>query len=367
MISFKEKFTWFIEIKEFCLILRWYVVKKLSGVGASLEEVKGIIVDILKAKRGVYHRPFVHITLVVIVVLGIFLAPLLANQYPTAAVNDIENSPPTIGIRLPSDMESIDVNTNESQKPRRDVISHEVKGGENLSSIAKQYGVDTISINALNKFSKDHVIHPGDLVKIPPVIGVIVKVESGDTIYSLAKKYNLASAQAIVDWPYNTFVDDEKFSLATGQTLVLPGGSPPKEKPVILDLRKTPDVPLFARGNGLFSWPSVGVITQYFSFYHNGLDVASNNAPAIIAADSGRVVTVLYHNHDYGYHVIIDHGNGYKTLYGHMSRIDVSVGDNVARGQRLGIMGSTGRSTGPHLHFVVYKNGVAINPLGLLK
>ncbi len=362
----KRKFRLLFDVVEFLATLRWYVGKKLFFLGTNFEEVKGILVDLLKARRGVYHRHFLHAGLVVLVIVGVFSTPLLANRYPTAASSGDENSSPSVSIQL-QDLTQLDVTTQESQKPRRDVVEHEVKGGETLSSIAKDYGVNAESIAYLNNFSVNKLLRPGDKIKIPPVIGVVVKVQRGDTIYSLAEKYNLPTPQPIVDWPYNTFVDDEKFTLAVGQTLVVPAGTPPKEIPAPASLQKTPEVPLFARGSGIVSWPTQGVITQYFTFYHNGIDIANSQGTNIAAADSGRVVSILYETYGYGYHIIIDHGNGYKTLYAHLSRIDVSVGDNVSRGQHLALMGSTGRSTGPHLHFVVFRNDSAMNPLGVLK
>lgn len=358
------------DLVEFVKILRWYFAKKLHFLGTGFEEGKGIIVDILMARRGAYSRPFLHFAMVALCVVAIFFAPIILSQYPTSQNGALafENQVPSAVLKISIDAGSVQIETQESQKPRRDVIDYIVKNGETLSSIGKLYNVDVDSIKTLNKFDNVHLIHPGDTIKIPPVSGVIVKVNSGDTIYSLAKKYGLPSAQAIVDWPYNTFVDDEKFSLAAGQTLVIPGGVPPAEIPIPAPaLQQTPGSQLFAKGNGILSWPATGVITQHFAFYHNGLDIAANGGPPIYAADSGRVVTVLYQTHGYGYHVIVDHGNGYKTLYAHMSRIAVSVGQNVSRGDKLGSMGSTGRSTGPHLHFTVYKNGVAVNPLSLLK
>ena len=124
---------------------------------------------------------------------------------------------------------------------------------------------------------------------------------------------------------------------------------------------------IIAGGNGQFQWPTNGVITQYPVWYHMALDIANNAAPGIAAADSGTVSLVEYLRYGYGQHVIVDHGNGLQTLYGHMSEIYVKPGDRVARGQIIGRMGSTGRSTGTHLHLEVRKNGVIVNPLPFLK
>lgn len=352
---------------EFGKTLSWYGQKKLSAMGSWFEVGKSLVVMVLKARRGTYQKPFLHVGMVFLGVVAVVSTPIILNQYPTSA-----NASAVLGATSPSavlnqatDISAIQTETVESEKPRRDVIEYEVKAGDTLSAIAKNYGVDADSISYLNDFSKYRVLKPGEKIKIPPVSGVIVTVKSGDTIYSLAKKYGLPTAQSIVDWPYNIFANDETFALSVGQTLVIPGGKPPEEKPVPARvIFKTTPV---AGGTGQFLWPTTGIITQYFSWYHPGDDIANSTGTPVAAADSGRVVTVTRDNRDYGWHVIINHGNGYSTLYGHLSRIDVSEGQNVSRGQQVGLMGSTGRSTGPHLHFEIRTSGGRINPLSVLR
>ena len=119
--------------------------------------------------------------------------------------------------------------------------------------------------------------------------------------------------------------------------------------------------------SGQFVWPTQGTITQRFSWYHPGLDIANRSLPTTVAADSGRVIYAGWDASGYGYMVLVDHGNGYKTRYAHMSQIMVISGQTIGRGQAVGKMGSTGRSTGPHLHFEIYLNGVRVNPLSYLK
>jgi murein DD-endopeptidase MepM/ murein hydrolase activator NlpD len=355
------------DIVEYGKTLGWYGSKKVAFFGLYFETGKSIVVTVLKARRGSYQKPFLHVGMVFLTATAVLSTPIIVNQYPTAAsASSVTNmTPPSAVVNTATDITNLETVTKESDKPRRDVEEYLVRSGDTLSSIAQNYGVDTDSIAYLNDFADTKILRPGDKIKIPPVSGIIVTVKSGDTIQTLAKKYGLPSAQPIVDWPYNSFVNDETFSLAAGQTLVIPGGKPPAAAPVIPRSVSAPTI--FAGGTGQFVWPTGGVITQYFSWYHPADDIANNIGTPILAADSGRVVTVLYENHDYGYHVIIDHGNGYRTLYGHMSRIDVTEGQNVGRGQMIGLMGSTGRSTGPHLHFEIYRSGGRVNPLGLLK
>ncbi|CAM5197833.1 Murein DD-endopeptidase MepM/ murein hydrolase activator NlpD OS=Ureibacillus acetophenoni OX=614649 GN=SAMN05877842_105181 PE=4 SV=1 [Ureibacillus acetophenoni] len=122
-----------------------------------------------------------------------------------------------------------------------------------------------------------------------------------------------------------------------------------------------------SRGTGDFSWPAVGGyissgMGSRWGSYHRGLDIAGPSNYNIKAADNG-VVTAAGWDGSYGYRIIINHNNGYKTLYAHLSRIDVKVGQTVPKGSVIGIMGSTGNSTGTHLHFEIHKNGSLVNPL----
>ena len=113
-----------------------------------------------------------------------------------------------------------------------------------------------------------------------------------------------------------------------------------------------------------FIWPTHGVITQPFWQFHPGIDIANVIGTPEIAADAGKVIWAGWG--DYGIYVEIDHGNGFVTIYAHMSQVLVSDGQLVRQGQLLGLMGETGRATGPHLHFEIRYNGVPQNPLDLL-
>jgi murein DD-endopeptidase MepM/ murein hydrolase activator NlpD len=114
-------------------------------------------------------------------------------------------------------------------------------------------------------------------------------------------------------------------------------------------------------------WPAGGGISQYFVWYHKGLDIANKSAPGIAASDAGTVTYAGCLKWGYGCHVRVDHGNGYETLYAHLSRYYVDAGESVSRGQSLGQMGCTGRCTGTHLHLEIRKNGALVNPLSFLQ
>lgn len=338
-----------------------YIEKKLRRFGVRFEHNKELIVDILMARRGSYQRPFLHFSLGVLFMVGLVSAPILANSYPGTYSGNLEElaASSTTLITL-DDPAQYGIQTMQSEKPRDQVISYEVVSGDTLSTIAQKFGVSIDTIKWSNDLKRDS-LSIGQNLKIPPVSGIVHKVKEGETVQSIAKKYKTES-QKIVNFPFNDFADLDTFALNIGQTLIVPDGVQP-EAPAIA----RPLPPTFAGGSGQLLWPTAGIITQYPVWYHMALDIANPAAPGIAAADSGTVTLVEYLRYGYGHHVIVSHGNGLSTLYAHLSEIYVKSGDRVSRGQVLGRMGSTGRSTGTHLHFEVRKNGVILNPLPFLK
>jgi murein DD-endopeptidase MepM/ murein hydrolase activator NlpD len=251
------------------------------------------------------------------------------------------------------------------ERKRNQPFQYTIQQGDTLYSIGNQFKVSVDALQYINSLTDSSVLTVGKEITIPPVSGLIHKVEKGDTLNSIATDYDVAT-QAIAD--FNYILDTEK--LAVGTELVIPGGKVPEAPaPVIY----VPVQPSYGQAGtatadkGYCAWPTtVRTISQYFTWYHNGVDIAAgrgNAMPPLLACNSGTVVRSGWDPFGLGLNVIIDHGDGYQTVYGHMSRIDVSFGESVGRGQQLGMMGSTGRSTGPHVHFMVKYNGVAQNPL----
>lgn len=264
-----------------------------------------------------------------------------------------------------------DPHTNISEKPRSETVEYEVQSGDTLSSIAEKFGVSSDTIKWENNLSDIHQLKPTQILKILPVTGVSHTVKSGDTLESVAKKYS-AEQQAIVDFPFNDVPDD--FSLKAGQVLIVPDGSPPEVKappkrPQPKYLAQGPQSPAFSAPFGAqFIWPVGGQLSQYFAWYHPGIDIANRGAPGIAASDGGEVLIAGWPDgQGYGNRVVLDHGNGYRSMYAHLSNVYVSPGEAVSRGQLIGQMGSTGRSTGIHLHFEIHFKGVPVNPLAILK
>jgi murein DD-endopeptidase MepM/ murein hydrolase activator NlpD len=256
-----------------------------------------------------------------------------------------------------------------SEKMRDKILEYVVQEGDTISSIAQKFDVSEDTLRWQNNLNSKDQIKIGQSLQVLPTTGILHKVQKGDTVYSIAKKYD-SDAQAIVDFDYNTFVNDETFELAIGQTIMVPEGVKPNEvlwSPQSRVKQITPDAGTVV-ASGQFVWPTQGSITQKFSWFHPGVDIANRAAPAVLAADSGKVVIAGWPDgYGYGNRVMIDHGNGYTTLYAHLSRTYVIVGQTVSRGAQIGQMGSTGRSTGTHLHFEIRNGGGNINPLTILK
>ncbi len=365
------------DLKAFFKACGWYIQRKLTVFGIRFEGLKNLSVDLLMYKRGIVQKKLWHGSIIGLASVGVVTSGVFGGQtivsstYP--GIGDPDPRFVTAFEQYPNGpilRDFQDTHTEISDKVRDTIIEHTVKSGETLSSIAKDYQISQDTIKWANNLTSEQ-IKPGQVLKILPVSGVAHTVKSGETLESIAKRYQ-AESQAILDYPFNDIGDD--FSLVAGQNLIVPDGTPPetkapvKPRPQPQYLAQGPSSPTFnAPGGASFIWPTNGVMTQYFSWYHRGIDVANRAAPAISASDGGTILYAGWDGTGYGNKVVIDHGNGYKTLYGHFSNIYVSVGQKVSRGQVIGQMGTTGRSTGTHLHFEVYYNGAAVNPLAILK
>jgi murein DD-endopeptidase MepM/ murein hydrolase activator NlpD len=253
-------------------------------------------------------------------------------------------------------------------RKRSEPFTYTVEGGDNLFAIGTKFKISVDALKYVNNLTDSSVLQVGQELTIPPILGLIHKVEKGDTLSSIALKYDVPP-QSIAD--FNYVLDTSK--LTPGTELVIPGAKIPEPvvpiyTPPVASVIGPANVGHASPSKNYCVWPStVRIVTQYYSWYHNGVDIAtpwSSGMPPLFACTGGRVVRAGWDPFGLGLHVRIDHGNGYETIYGHMSRLDVGYGQKVDRGQQLGLMGSTGNSTGPHVHFMVKFNGVAQNPLG---
>ncbi len=275
--------------------------------------------------------------------------------------------------------------------PTRDqVVSYTVRDGDSLAAVAQLFGLHPNTVTWANNIPANNLIFPGQHLAILPTDGVMVTVQSDDTVEKLAQKWGV-EPKAILEYPQNGLGAGGQ--LRVGQQLMIPGGHPPppppppspKPAPAQAPAQSAPQAPAPPSGSGTtgrFIWPTSGVITQYFgpsslwmepayngyAHFHQGLDIANGMHTPIVAADGGTVVFAGWNNFGFGNAVAIDHGNGLVTWYCHMAQQPaVWVGEYVSQGQFLGPMGSTGASTGSHVHFAVMKDGVWVDPLGYLK
>ncbi|MDR2629337.1 MAG: M23 family metallopeptidase [Spirochaetaceae bacterium] len=235
--------------------------------------------------------------------------------------------------------------------------AYTVKQGDTISDLARNFGLNQDTLISYNEIKQSRLLQIGQVLKIPNQDGLSYTVKTGDTLAAIAEKYqtDTGTIQTV----------NELFSekITVGSKLFIPGAR--------LDW-----VDLQEINGDLFTWPVYGYLTSLYGYraspftgvrqFHSGLDIGAAMGTPIRAAMGGRVTAVGYDN-SYGNYVVITHHGGYRTLYGHMNVIRVKSGTYVAAGERIGDVGSTGRSTGPHLHFTVYKNGVTVNPRTLLK
>lgn len=352
------------ELREYLVFIFTYFKDRAINFGSSFEKTKDLLVAFLIAKRGKYSSSFLNTSLFVLVAATIIGGPIIAENNPL--INSGTQSPNYQAAMVSYNPYDNSLSTVISAKPRDKIVDYSVLGGDTLESISKKFDISIDTIKWANNLKTD-VIKPAQILKIPPVTGVVHKVISGENIYTIAKKYK-TSAQNIVNFPFNDFVDLDAFTLTAGQTLYVPDGVIEEEKPKLI-----PGQQFFAqaqagvKGTSNFVWPTSGTITQSPTWYHMALDIANNAAPAILASDTGTVIYSGCLSWGYGCHMIIDHGNGYQTLYAHMSRITAQAGETVTQGQQIGTMGSTGRSTGTHLHFEIRSGGTLLNPWNFLK
>jgi len=260
----------------------------------------------------------------------------------------------------------------EMANTRTEIIYYTVQNGDTVSTIARHFGITVNTILWANNLTSFSLIRPGDRLSILPYSGVLYTVKKGDTLAKIAQTYDVELEKIL---SCNTLGN----SLSIGQKIVVPGAkkiaSTVTSRPtntgqsgisVIKNLIKNPTVK--TSGNKM-AWPTSGNrITQYFSWRHTGLDIANKVGTPIYAADSGTVIIAQGGwNGGYGNTIVIDHGGGKKTRYGHASKLFVKVGDEVEKGENIAAMGSTGRSTGSHLHFEVLIGGVKYNPLNYIR
>ena len=267
--------------------------------------------------------------------------------------------------------------------PRYDPVQYTVELGDAMSKIAEKFQIKTVSIlyNNKDELNDDpHGLKPGMSLLIPPVDGIFYTWKEGDTLEKVAGEFD-AKVEDIVDFPGND-VDLTNPDFKPGALVMIPGGSRD-----LIDW--TQFVPTISRGSGtgtselggsgcggglvgdgVFGWPTNGSHTISGNGYTDGhlaIDISANEGDAVFATDAGVVTQAGWSQYGYGNVIQIDHGNGYASLYAHLSQVNVSVCTSVGQGTLIGLAGNTGNSFGAHLHFEIRLGGANVNPLGFVQ
>ncbi|QQO08882.1 peptidoglycan DD-metalloendopeptidase family protein [Breznakiella homolactica] len=278
---------------------------------------------------------------------------------------DIEDPLYGMGMQYPENLESLDVPPESdyliSGIPEPEAYSrpqpilytaYTVKQGDMIGELAADFGLNQDTLISVNDIKNSRLIQIGQALRIPNQDGVLHTVKAGETLQGIAEKYSADSSTIILA--------NELFSESAnaGTALFIPGA-------------RMQSVELQEINGDLFIWPVRGYITSPYGYrgspftgvrqFHTGIDIRAATGTPIKAAMSGRVISTGYDN-IMGNHVVISHHSGYRTLYAHLNVIRTKAGNYVRTGDHIGDAGSTGLSTGPHLHFTVYKNGVTVNP-----
>jgi murein DD-endopeptidase MepM/ murein hydrolase activator NlpD len=253
--------------------------------------------------------------------------------------------------------------------------TYEVQSGDTISSIASDFGISTSTVMTENNLHALSIIKPGQTLIILPTTGISHKVSDTDTIESIAKKYKIDEFDLLdandLELPNQ---------ILAGDVLVVPlisvdAPAVPRSSNFVRDTSNQialsqASAPALNPGNLSFRWPtSARSITQGYHSRHRALDISNSRQVPIYASEAGFVESSGWQG-SYGNTVVINHGNGFKTLYAHASALYVRAGDTVTRGQTIAQQGATGRVrgvTGIHIHFEIIRNGIQQNPLNFVR
>ena len=318
--------------------------------------------------------------------------PLIDTESAFAAIQPVspetveQNSPDLISLPALPNTENIeaifrrvDLHTVIPARSRQEVITYTVDTGDAVFGIAQAFGIKPETVLWANyDLLKDNpdMLSPGMELKIPPADGVLYIWQEGDSLESVSSQFE-AKIEDILAWPGNR-MDLTNPQISTGEMVMIPGGHREFRQWVV------PTIPRGAAGvssalygggacsggyegaygTGGFIWPADNHTLSGNDYWsgHLAIDIAAGLGASVYAADSGVIVFAGSAIGGYGNMVMIDHGNGYQTLYAHLSQVSTLCGSSVSQGRVIGYAGSTGKSTGAHLHFEVRYLGGFVSP-----
>src|SRR5262245_38765422 len=324
--------------------------------------------------------------LVIVMIVGTFMwkrsisLPQALAPIPTAASD--KNMPqvrmPTLAA--PEAFESIEreiqIKTNiPADKPRYSIEEYRVARGDSIFAIAESFKLkpETVLWANYDVLQDDpHSLKPGQVLSIPPTDGIYYQWKENDTLEKVADEFS-ENRDEILNYT-GKIIDLSNQIIVSRSWVMIPGGHREFVQWIVPTIARGASgtsptsqsaCPGGAVGSGGFTWPADSHSLSGNDYWsgHLGIDIAAGEGAPVYAADSG-VVTMAQGGYNYGYGNVIqiDHGNGYSTLYAHLSSIGVGVCASVGAGQWIGASGSTGNSQGAHLHFEVRQNGGFINP-----
>lgn len=250
-------------------------------------------------------------------------------------------SGPTGGVAEMTDLQA--------QTAAGTISTYTVEEGDTIASISAKYGISSNTILWANQMTRKSKLKIGQTLVILPISSVKHKVVKGDTIAKIAKKYH-GDVDEIIS--YNGLEDGK---LTAGEIVIIPDGEMPATPIPPKSTKGTPNKYSGPSIAGYYTYPAPGTHKSQGLHGHNGVDMAGSIGLPIRAAADGVVIVSNFGGWGggYGNYIVVKHSNGTQTLYGHLSRINVSVGQSVDQGQAIGALGNSGKSTGPHLHFEV--------------
>jgi murein DD-endopeptidase MepM/ murein hydrolase activator NlpD len=320
--------------------------------------------------------------------------PDLANALqtgPTAPVAQIEDIPSQSEVAFGGIPRLAQVHTTIPSRPRQDVIKYTVVEGDTVFGIAEKFSLKPATVlwgNYYILLDDPHALQPGQELNILPVDGTYHEWQAGEGLNGISIYYGVAP-EDIINYPANnldaaTIGDFANPNIAPGTWLVVPDGrrefiswSAPlgvtRENPAsarVLGPGACDPVSGGAIGFGTFVWPAAKHYLSGFDYAPNanhwGLDLAGNDGEGVFSTDAGVVVYAGWNNYGYGNMIMVDHGNNFQSLYGHLSGISVGCGQSVGQGDLIGTIGNTGRSSGSHLHFEIRAISSWVNPWDVL-